>query len=83
LALQVWKLDHKSNYKRKQQMKNWQSHIATIAGLLTALGTAWSTIDFSIFEWPKDAPKLILPGMIALGGYLTKLNLPNKNENRD
>lgn len=61
----------------KNLKQNWHSHIATLAGLLTALGTAWSTIDFSTFELSKDYPKLIFPGMIALGGWMTKLNVPN------
>jgi hypothetical protein len=66
----------------KNFKQNWHSHIATIAGLLTALGTAWSTIDFTTFEWSKDAPKLVVPGIIALGGYMTKLNIASKDENR-
>jgi hypothetical protein len=61
----------------KNLKQNWQSHISTIAGALVALGTAWSTIDMSTFDLSKDYPKLILPGMIALGGYMTKLNVPN------
>lgn len=67
----------------KKIKENWHSHISTIAGLLVALGTAWSTIDFSTFEWPKDAPKLILPTMIALGGYMTKLNVKSKDESNE
>lgn len=59
---------------------NWHSHISTIAGALVALGTAWSTIDWSNFDLAKDYPKLILPGMIALGGYMTKLNV-SQNDN--
>jgi hypothetical protein len=39
-----------------------------------AIATAWSTIDMSTFDISKDWFKLIIPAIIALGGYLTKIN---------
>jgi hypothetical protein len=58
----------------------YKSEISTLAGLLVAVGTAWSTIDFSTFEVSKDWHKLIIPAMIAIGGYVTKINV-DRNEN--
>jgi hypothetical protein len=59
-------------------IKKYKSEISTIAGILVAIATAWSTIDFSTFEFSKDWHKLIIPAIIALGGYLTKINTNDK-----
>jgi len=58
----------------KKIKANWHSHASTIIGALVAIATAWSTIDFSVFEFSKDWNKLIIPAVIALGGYVTKIN---------
>jgi hypothetical protein len=59
-------------------INKYKSEISTFAGILVAIGTAWSTIDFSTFEFVKDWHKLIIPAMIAIGGYVTKLNVNDK-----
>jgi hypothetical protein len=59
-------------------ISKYKSEISTISGLLVAIATAWSTIDFSTFEFSKDWHKLIIPAIIALGGYVTKLNVNDK-----
>lgn len=64
----------------KNLLYKYKSEISTFAGLLVAVGTAWSTIDFSTFEASKDWHKLIIPAMIAIGGYVTKINV-ERNEN--
>ena len=58
----------------KKIKENWHSHASTFIGAIVAIATAWSTIDFSIFVLQNDWNKLIIPAVIALGGYLTKLN---------
>jgi hypothetical protein len=58
----------------KKIKENWQSHTSTIIGGIVAIATAWSTIDMSTFDISKDWFKLIIPAIIALGGYLTKIN---------
>lgn len=58
----------------KKIKENWQSHISTAMGFIVAISTAWSTIDMSTFDISKDWFKLIIPAIIALGGYLTKIN---------
>lgn len=56
--------------------KNWWSdHGATIAGLLTALGTAWATIDWTTFDVKRDWPKLAVSAAIAIGGWLSKFKI--------
>ena len=62
----------------KKIKQNWQSHTSTIIGGIVAIATAWSTIDFSTFEFSKDWHKLIIPAIIALGGYFTKINTNDK-----
>ena len=64
----------------KNILYKYKSELSTFAGLLVAIGTAWSTIDFSTFEASKDWYKLIIPAMIAIGGYVTKINV-ERNEN--
>jgi len=65
----------------KRIKENWQSHTSTIIGGIVAIATAWSTIDISTFDISKDWNKLIIPAVIALGGYLTKINHEN-NESK-
>ena len=62
----------------KKIKENWQSQTSTIIGGIVAIATAWSTIDFSTFEFNKDWHKLIIPAIIAIGGYVTKLNVNDK-----
>jgi hypothetical protein len=65
----------------KQLIKKYKSEISTFAGLLVAVGTAWSTIDFSTFIFTTDWHKLIIPAMIAIGGYVTKINVKENESN--
>lgn len=58
----------------KRIKENWQSHTSTIIGGIVALATAWSTIDFTKFDINNDWKMLIIPAVIALGGYMTKIN---------
>jgi hypothetical protein len=64
----------------KNILYKYKSELSTLAGLLVAIGTAWSTIDFSTFVFTTDWHKLIIPAMIAIGGYVTKINV-ERNEN--
>lgn len=59
----------------------YKSEISTFTGLLVAVGTAWSTIDFSTFDFTNDWHKLIIPAMIAIGGYVTKINVERDENN--
>jgi hypothetical protein len=59
----------------KNLLYKYKSELSTLAGLLVAIGTAWSTIDFSTFVFTTDWHKLIIPAMIAIGGYVTKINV--------
>lgn len=60
----------------------YKSEISTLAGLLVAVGTAWSTIDFSSFQIGKDWSKLIIPTMIAVGGYVTQITVKDNENNQ-
>jgi hypothetical protein len=66
----------------KRIKENWQSHTSTIIGGIVAIATAWSTIDMSTFDITKDWNKLIIPAIIALGGYLTKIKSNENNESK-
>ena len=58
----------------------YKSEISTFAGLLVAVGTALSTIDFSTFNWQTEWPKVFVSIMIAVGGYVTQIKV-ERNEN--
>jgi len=53
----------------------YKSEISTFAGLLVAVGTALSTIDFSTFNWQTEWPKVFVSIMIAVGGYVTQIKV--------
>jgi hypothetical protein len=58
----------------KKIKENWQSHLSTLIGGIMAIANAWITIDWSTFDINKEYPKLILSGLMAIGGYMTKIN---------
>jgi len=62
----------------KKIRQNWESKLSTIMGLIVAISTAWVTIDWSSFDIQKEYPKLILSALIAIGGYMTKINTNDK-----
>ena len=50
--------------------------LATIAGLLVAIGNAWATIEWENFEFTKgNIAKLTVSAMIAIGGYVSTINI--------
>jgi hypothetical protein len=55
--------------KKKLTSTDW---LATISGLVTAVATAWLTIDWTTFDINKEWPKLLLSAAIAAGGYFSK-----------
>lgn len=62
----------------KLDFKNKNSYISTIMGIIVAISTAWITIDWITFNLTKEYPKLILSGLIAIGGYMTQLKNNDK-----
>jgi uncharacterized integral membrane protein len=59
----------------KTILYKYKSEISTFAGLLVAVGTALSTIDFSTFNWQTEWPKVFVSIMIAVGGYVTQIKV--------
>ena len=53
--------------------QNWESKLSTLMGFIVAISTAWITIDWTVFVFEKEYPKLILSALIGIGGYLTKI----------
>jgi hypothetical protein len=58
----------------KKIKENWQSKLSTVMGFIVAISTAWITIDWTVFVFEKEYPKLILSALIGIGGYMTKIN---------
>ena len=52
---------------------------ATLIGYIIAITTAWATIDFSTFDIKRDWFKLVISGIIAIGGHLTVVKDKNNS----
>jgi hypothetical protein len=55
--------------KFNKKLNDWG---ATIAGLIAAGVTGWTTIDWATFSFSRDKAKLAIMFLIAAGGYLSK-----------
>lgn len=66
----------------KKFMADWS---ATIAGIVVAVATGWSTISWKEFDITKEWPHLIVTAAIALGGYLStfKIKENSNSETKD
>ena len=64
----------------KNILYKYKSEISTFAGLLVAVGTALSTIDFSTFNWQTEWPKVFVSIMIAVGGYVTQIKVERNDK---
>lgn len=66
----------------KKFMADWG---ATLAGLVVAIATAWSTINWKEFDITKEYPHLIITALIAAGGYLSTFKIKEhaNNETKD
>jgi len=50
-----------------------KSTITTIGGAIVAIASAYITIDWVNFDISKEWIKLVLSGIIAIGGYASEL----------
>ena len=58
----------------KLQKKNsLTSFVASLLGAAVAVANAWITIDWINFDIKNEYPKLILSGIIAFGGYVSRI----------
>lgn len=63
--------------------KKFGDYISTVLGAIVAIANAWTTIDWATFDIKRDYMKLILSGLIALGGWMTQLKMNgNKQDNQ-
>lgn len=59
-----------------KELKNkLADHSATIIGIVTAVASAWLTIDWVTFDIKKEWPKLVLSAIIAIGGIVSQVKL--------
>ena len=60
----------------KAVISKYKSHLSTFLGAVVAVATAWQSIDWDNFELNASTIiKLLLSGVIALGGYMTSINV--------
>lgn len=50
-----------------------RSRLASLGGLLVSLATAYAVIDFATFDIKKDWMKLIIVGLPAIGGFMSRI----------
>jgi hypothetical protein len=64
----------------KNIINKYKSELSTLFGALVAIATAWQSIDWDNFQFNAgNISKLMLSAVIALGGYMTSINVkPNQ-----
>ena len=63
----------------KDIINKYKSELSTIFGALVAIATAWQSIDWDNFEFnPATFSKLMMSAIIALGGYMTSINVKSE-----
>jgi hypothetical protein len=61
-----------------------KSTLSTIIGLVVAIANAWVNVDWDNFMWnTQHIAPLVVSGLIALGGYMTKIENPVKKKNNE
>lgn len=56
--------------KDKRKLRDY---LASSIGILTAIASAWMTIDWINFDVSKEWPKLVLSAIIAIGGITSRV----------
>lgn len=63
----------------KNIINKYKSELSTIFGALVAIATAWQSIDWEHFEFnPATISKLMMSAIIAIGGYMTSINVKSE-----
>jgi hypothetical protein len=63
----------------KDIINKYKSELSTLFGALVAVATAWQSIDWDNFEFnPATFSKLMMSAIIALGGYMTSINVKSE-----
>lgn len=63
----------------KNLITKYKSELSTIFGALVAIATAWQSIDWDNFEFnPATFSKLMMSAIIAIGGYMTSINVKSE-----
>lgn len=63
----------------KNLINKYKSELSTIFGALVAIATAWQSIDWDNFEFnPATFSKLMMSAIIAIGGYMTSINVKSE-----
>ena len=60
-----------------------KSTLSTLLGAIVAIANAWYNVDWTNFAF--DAPHLmplVVSAAIALGGYMTKIEVPKRKSNK-
>ena len=53
--------------------RKFRDYLASGVGILTAIASAWMTIDWINFDISKEWPKLVLSAIIAIGGISSRI----------
>jgi hypothetical protein len=63
----------------KDIINKYKSELSTLFGALVAIATAWQSIDWDNFEFnPATFSKLMMSAIIAIGGYMTSINVKSE-----
>lgn len=60
----------------KKIINQYKSELSTLFGAIVAVAAAWQSIDWDNFEFNSgNVSKLLISAVIALGGYMTSINV--------
>jgi hypothetical protein len=66
----------------KKLIHKYKSQLSTFFGAIVAIATAWQAIDWDNFELNAGTiGKLLTSALIALGGYITSINVKHDETN--
>jgi len=65
--------------KAMRLSKRHRNLLSTIFGAIVAIATAWVSVEWETFAFDfKHIAPLVLSGLVALGGYMTTINVNDK-----
>jgi hypothetical protein len=65
--------------KAMRLSKRHRNLLSTLFGAVVAISTAWVSVEWETFAFDfKHIAPLVLSGLVALGGYMTTINVNDK-----
>jgi hypothetical protein len=64
----------------KKTIHKYKSELSTVLGCVVAIANSYANVDWSTFTWDaKHTMPLLVSAVVAIGGYMTSINLKDEN----